>query len=222
MKHLSPGRIALHAGGDLPLLESLRARFHLRRCARCREDLHAIASVREDLARKAATLPADLDWQRLESEMRANIHLGLTVSAIAESAFGLAADPEAEAAPAPELKPARPAVSRMNWSLSSPWLPGAAVLGSLTLVVLLVWLLSYPPLSRAPGQIADAPPLAPVMTALESGLEVRHTGGALTLLPPPAEHATLAVDLGGSARAEYVDVETGQVTIHRVFHADDE
>jgi hypothetical protein len=222
MKHLSPDQLVLQAGGDLPLLESLRARLHLRRCANCREDLAALISLREELAQKAAALPPGLDWDRLESEMRANIHLGLTMGAIAESAFGPSADPETDAIPAPEAKPARAAGSRMNWSLSSPWLPGAAVLGSLTLIVLLVWLLSYPPLSRAPGQIADAPPLAPVMTALETGLEVRHTGGALTLLPPAAEHATLAVDLGGSARAEYVDVETGQVTIHRVFHADDE
>jgi hypothetical protein len=221
MKHLSPDQIALQAGGDLPLLASLRARLHLRRCARCREDLAALASIREELARKAATLPAGLAWDQLESEMRANIHLGLTVGAIAESAFGPQPDREPEVFPAP-VRPAPAAVSRMNWSLSSPWLPGAAVLGSLTLVVLLVWLLSYPPLSRTPGQFADAPPLAPVMTALETGLEVRHTGGALTLLPPAADHATLAVDLGGSARAEYVDVETGQMTIHRVFHADDE
>lgn len=222
MKHLSPDQLVLQAGGDLPLLESLRARLHLRRCANCREDLAALASLREQLAQKAAALPPGLDWDRLESEMRANIHLGLTVGAIAECAFGPQSDPDPEVIPAPETKPARAAVTRMNWSLSSPWLPGAAVLGSLTLVVLLVWLLSYPPLSLAPGQIAEAPPLAPVMTALETGLEVRHTGGALTLLPPAAEHATLAVDLGGSARAEYVDVETGQVTIHRVFHADDE
>lgn len=223
MKHLTQSQIALHAGGDLPLFESLLARLHLRRCPRCRQQLAAFAALRQETAEAALELPPGVDWQSLEMEMRANIRLGLTAGAIVDQAFSPEPDPEPEEleTTAPEPEPAHIPVRRLNWSLSSPWLPGAAVLGSLTVVVVLVWLLSYPPVSHAPGRYAQAPG-STVMTAENAGLELRHGGGALTLLPPAAEHASLSVDLGAGARAEYVDVETGQMTIHQVFYGDDE
>jgi hypothetical protein len=219
MKHLPAEQLALQAGGDLGWLDGLRVRWHLRRCARCRAEAAALEQVRRDVEEAALTLPDGVNWAELEAEMRANIRLGLTAGAIVDQV----SDPEwDEAAPvlAPAPEPAPVPVRRLTWSLSAPWVPAAAVLGSLTLVVLMVWLLSYPPVSFAPDRYARTP--GAVMSAEGAGLSLRHAGAALMLLPPEAEHATLTMDLGAGARAEYVDVETGQMTIHQVFYGDED
>lgn len=214
MKHPSTTKLALHAGGDLAWIEALGVRFHLSRCGRCRQQVRAFAEVREEIASVARELPPEVDWDRLEAEMRANIRLGLTAGAIA--GHTLAHEPAADLDLADEPAGASP----MRWSLAAAWLPGAAVVASLTLVVALVWLLSHPPVSHAPDMAGNG--RATVVTALDTGLEVRLEGAALTLLPPPSGHAALAVDLGAGARAEYVDAETGQMTIHQVYYGGNE
>jgi hypothetical protein len=208
MKHPSTAELALAAGGDLPFARALLVRFHLSGCSRCRQQHHAFVQLREDSAAALGALPPGLDWAHLEAEMRANIRLGLTAGAIA----GHALEPGQD-------EPAPPAAAPLNWSLASAWLPGAAVVASLALVVALVWVLSHPPSTLAPDRMNGA---APMLTAVDSGIEVRLHGAALTLLAPPAGHASLAVNLGAGARAEYVDAETGQMTIHQVYYGSEE
>lgn len=208
MRHPSAAKLALAAGGDLPFVQALLVKLHVSGCSRCRQQHRALVQLREHAAASLGTLPPGLQWDRLEAEMRANIRLGLTAGAIAGHA--LAPGPE-------EAEP--PAAAPLNWSLASAWLPGAAVVASLTLVVALVWVLSHPPTSFAPDRVNGA---APMLTAVDSGIEVRLRGAALTLLAPPAGHASVAVNLGAGARAEYVDAETGQMTIHQVFYGSEE
>lgn len=210
MKHPSAAKLALAAGGDLPFVQALLVKLHVSGCSRCRQQHRAFVQLRGDTAAALGAPPPELDWDRLEAEMRANIRLGLTAGAIA----GHALVPEREQDESPP-----PAAAPLNWSLASAWLPGAAVVASLALVVALVWVLSHPPATFAPDRVTGA---GPVLTAVDSGLEVRLQGAALTLLAPPAGHASLAVDLGAGARAEYVDAETGQMTIHQVFYGSDE
>lgn len=214
MKHPSTAKLALYAGGDLAWIAALRVRFHLSRCGRCRQQVRAFAELRGQIASAARELPPEIDWNRLAAEMRANIRLGLTAGAIANHALAHEAVAEPEMAEQPAV------ASPLRWSLAAAWLPGAAVVASLTLVVALVWLLSHPPVSFAPDMAGNGH--ATVVTALGTGLEVRMEGAALTLLAPPSGHGALAVDLGAGARAEYVDAETGQMTIHQVYYGDDE
>lgn len=208
MKHPSAAKLALAAGGDLPFVQALLVKLHVSGCARCRQQHEAFVQLRGDTAAALGEAPAGLDWERLEAEMRANIRLGLTAGAIAGHAVAHEQD-----------EPAAPAAAPLNWPLASAWLPGAAVAGSLALVVVLVWVLGHPPTTFAPDRSNGA---APVLTAVDTGIEVRLRGAALTLLAPPSGHASLAVDLGAGARAEYVDAETGQMTIHQVFYGSDE
>jgi hypothetical protein len=206
MKHPSPAKLALHAGGDLGFADALRVRWHLSRCARCRGRVREFEQLRQETAEAALAPPPGLDWSRLESEMRANIRLGLAAGAIVDLPRE-----DAEAAPEPRWR---------SLPVYGAWLPGAAVLASLALVVSLVWMLSHPPVSYAPELRAGG--AGPVLTAQESGIEVRRQDAALRLLAPAAGHGTLSVALGAGARAEYVDADTGQVTIHQVFYADEE
>lgn len=217
MRHPSAANLALAAGGDLPFAQALLVRLHMSGCSRCRQQYRAFVQLRQDTAAALSTPPPGFDWGRLEAEMRANIRLGLTAGAIAgpvlpdESDVAALAPAREQSAPPAAAKPSKP----LRWSLASAWLPGAAVAASLVLVVALVWVLSNPPATFAPDRVNGA---APVLTAVDSGLEVRLQGAALTLLAPPAGRGSLAVDLGAGARAEYVDAETGQMTIHQVYY----
>jgi len=218
MKHPSQSDLALYAGGDLAFWSSLALRWHLKTCERCRQQAEAFATLRADLETNVAELPAGMNWAALEAEMRANIRLGLAAGEIAEHTFPGA--PEAEIVEQAPPPPARLPVRSLTWSLSAPLLPGVAVLASLSLVVALVWMLSHPPVSYAPQRAQNLN--APVLSAWGPGVEVSYGGAALTLLPPTAKAAGRSVDLGAGARAEYVDAETGQVTIHQVFYGDEQ
>jgi hypothetical protein len=76
MKHPSQADLALLAGGDLGFWSGLYARMHFRTCDRCREEVEAYRGAIAALS-QADDMPANLNWNRLEAEMSANIHLGL-------------------------------------------------------------------------------------------------------------------------------------------------
>jgi len=48
---------------------------------------------------------------------------------------------------------------------------------------------------------------------------VRENGGSLALLHPRSDGLTISVNMQGSAGARYIDSDTGQVTINRVYYA---
>src|SRR5581483_9408733 len=75
MKHPSPEMLALHAGGDLGWLARWRAGPHVAQCERCREEVSDFAGLREVLP-QLNEIP-EVSWNRLASEMKANIRLGL-------------------------------------------------------------------------------------------------------------------------------------------------
>ena len=76
MKHPNEADLALYAGHDLSVLKEWRVRRHVSRCEQCRETVDDFVSLRSVTA-QLGELPADLNWKRLASEMKANIHLGL-------------------------------------------------------------------------------------------------------------------------------------------------
>lgn len=186
--HPTEAALALHAGGDLGLLDRLRIHLHVRGCPACAARLAALADARRQLRASALELPEGLDWSRLAGEMRANIRVGLAAGAIVGG-------------PA-----SRPSPDASSFRL-------AVVLASLSFVAVAGWLLrapqpSAPDLAAAPAVLLEARP---------DGLALRGHDAALTLLKPASQTAaTTTVSWDGSARSSFVDSETGQVTIYNV------
>jgi hypothetical protein len=187
--HPDGGLLALCAGGDLPLIESLRVRWHVRRCGPCAAELGAFAAARAALKARSQELPEGLEWSPLAAEMTANIHLGLSAGEAVDHPSGRRAPVRAE----------------LCWRRTA-----AVVVASFAFVMVGGWLLNRP----GPGPGA-APGVS--VAARGEGLVVARAGSALTLLGPSPAAAGSEVDFGGSARARYVDAETGQVTIHHVY-----
>jgi hypothetical protein len=71
--HPSETELALLAGGECGAVSRYLLNRHVRQCEICLDTVTEFATLRNNVA---AEMP-DLDWNRLEAEMRANIHLGL-------------------------------------------------------------------------------------------------------------------------------------------------
>jgi hypothetical protein len=75
MKHPNQAVLALHAGGDLNWPTRWRTARHLAGCELCRGEVAAYQELRE-IVPDLAEIP-EIPWNRLASEMKANIRLGL-------------------------------------------------------------------------------------------------------------------------------------------------
>lgn len=75
MRHPDANALALHAGGDLTGLTRWRVQRHLKSCDVCRDEVAELQSVRDMLP--ALTELPGVDWDRMASEMTANIRLGI-------------------------------------------------------------------------------------------------------------------------------------------------
>jgi hypothetical protein len=92
MKHPSQETLALHAGGDLGWLAGWMTARHLAGCDACRDEVAAYSEVREVLP-ELNQMP-EVSWNRLATEMRANIRLGLAAGeCVRESDVPLHASP---------------------------------------------------------------------------------------------------------------------------------
>ena len=76
MKHPNEADLALFAGRDLNFVFEWRIGRHVSRCEQCRGTVDAFVSLRSETA-TLGELPAGIAWNRLASEMKANIRLGL-------------------------------------------------------------------------------------------------------------------------------------------------
>src|SRR5262249_30504460 len=149
----------------------------------------------------AEGMPEGVEWERLASEMTANIRVGLAAGECV--------------APRPR--------KAVIWG----WRPVAVMAG---LAVLLAggWWLNMPPaetkaLGRAVSSIwrgrsaGTREERGPVVAASASGIELRENGSALAVSQGTARPVAVSVSLQGSASARYVDADTGQVTITSVY-----
>ncbi len=201
MRHLGDVDLALYSGGDLSFWRRCTLAAHVARCPGCRREVEAYGAAREAMRDSTSRLPENLDWERLSEEMTANIHLGL--------AAGQCVAP-------PTRK--RPVVR---------WVPALAMAGLVALISA-AWVLNMPPsdtraLGRALKSVwnAPGPPVrtadsGPVLEATSSGVELKQNGSSLTMAPG-AQPVTVTVSMQGTARARYVDADTGQVTITSVY-----
>ncbi|MBX9599831.1 MAG: hypothetical protein K2X35_02465 [Bryobacteraceae bacterium] len=202
MKHVKIGDLALHAGGDLDFVRSLRARLHLRNCQACRAELESFRAAGRELKSAAEELPANLNWDRLAREMTGNIRVGLAASE---------------------------AIQKPKRDTPLGWKPAVA-LGAAAFLISSAWWLNMSPamtqsLFRAAGKVArweTGPHLVKlepglVIEATSAGVEVRENGSTMSLRNANLRPVSVSVQTEGSARARYIDNDTGQVTITSVY-----
>lgn len=205
MGHPSETDLALYSCGDAPLAARLRIAWHLRSCRACADRSAGYRGDRKAVETAALAMPPHVDWDRLSSEMSANIRVGLAAGEC------VAREPRRT----PYLL------------LNKRWQQGMAVAG---LAVLLVgaWWFNMPAsqhraLSRVgrallegravsliaePGTIAEVSPL---------GVQLKEDGNSLAVTNPSGRPVAVSVSLQGAARARYVDADTGQMTITTVY-----
>lgn len=188
---VNPHDLALYAGGDVNLFDRIRIAIHLQRCPACASEVESLRDVAVILKQDASFVPETLDWDRLSAEMTANIHLGLDAGAI------VGADSRSERlGPQPEA---------FGWRLG-------VVMASLTLIVVSGWWLGR-------NQSAPTAAAAPVtlIQAGGQGVELQEHGAALALYSPGEANTNSSVDTSGTAQVQYVNANTGQATIYRVY-----
>ncbi len=208
MKHPGEIELALFAAGDLGFLERRRIRRHVRECGVCRPEVDALRSARQELRNLANEMPEGVNWTRLGQEMRGNIRVGL--------AAGECVGP----APTPRPK-------------SLGWHAMTIVAASFVIMLGAMWLkmpreetnhlwgsLQSIRWNRV-GTLASAPALPDnvVLEASPASIVLNANGGTMSFLTSPSDGVAVSVNMQGSAGAQYVDSETGQVTINRVYYA---
>jgi hypothetical protein len=182
--------LALFSSGDLGLWGNFAIRRHVRVCEACRRQVRSHQRSREFLHEAADEMPANVHWGRMAAEMRANIKLGLAVGAIAGR---------------PEHPP-RP----LGWRIA------AAVACVVVLAISGWWLhVPRPTLMMVRGGAATEPPV--LLRNTRTGIELEEKSGSLMLVHHGGQSAGLTVGVQGELGARYVDEDTGEVTIHRVY-----
>jgi hypothetical protein len=190
LTHPSQATLALYAGLDLGPLARWRTARHLAGCPRCRGEVAEFSDLRQEIA-GLASLPG-ISWNRLSSEMKANIRVGLAAGECI----------------------------RETRTISLPLFAGArAAIACASVAVLLMagtWLLR-----PVPGSIAERPAGISVQFT-DNGVEVRDGEQAFVLKNPrlkPEDRQSLTYTAGaqGAIGVRYVDPSTGYVTINTVY-----
>lgn len=184
-RHPSEVELALFASGDCGPVRRFQLRGHVSRCGDCRDTVASYGELRtavRDVALPDA-LSNEADWNRMASEMRANIRLGLAAG---------------------ECVGTVPADVR-SWS----WMPRFAV--GMAGVVLLagagLFLRGLLPRTVLPGLAHAA-----VLESSGTGVEVRTDTGSMKLLNHGDVAGNQTVTSQGAISATYVDGGTVTVT----------
>jgi hypothetical protein len=209
-RHPNSGELALWVSADLPLASRAGIALHLWRCERCSREVKALRESRAALLDEgtATAMPPGVDWDRLSSEMTANIRLGVAAGEIVGST--------------PEPEP------------SHLWRAAVVMASVLMLAASVLWWYhrTYNPetgiarggplrvLTQSGGEVA---PGEVILKATLGGIGVEQNGQALALAAEDesvARGVTVSLQgsmAQGSMNARYVDEDGSQVTIHRVY-----
>ena len=216
MRHPDQVRLALFAGGDLGFWDRWRVGRHVSQCDGCRNEVQALRTARDEIRELSAEPPADLNWNRLSEDMTGNLRVGL---AAGEAIAGFDR-------PAVRVRP-----RGLGWN-------AAMMLAGATVVFVAAFWINLPQrqadnlwnaLKRIRterlGRIVDRPVAAgqegAVLEASQSSIEVKENGRALSLMQhSDANGVSVSVSMKGSAGVRYVDADTGQVTINKVYSAE--
>jgi hypothetical protein len=197
--HPSAQALALFATSDLPWTRKMKVGHHVWHCAQCEEKVSALRDARKQLKEDAAAsmltgFEAIADWPRFEREMLGNIAVGLSAARCIEK-------------------------------LGRPRFLGRGVLlaGGLAAVFVAGWFTHIPPeqnqhlvssLQRVFGA-TDTASTSPLVQTTPDGIAVRTGAATLTLMHPAS--AVNSVSGASSITSRYVDEDTGQVTITKVY-----
>jgi hypothetical protein len=205
MTHPLASDLALYLTNDLPLWRRPIVRVHLAGCDGCRSWVAAFDSDRESVRRLAAEMPVGLNWDRMAAEMSANVRVGLEAGECVASRIH---------------KP----------TLSTGWRVAAASAGVAILLVS-AWWLNMPradsvALGRAMQKIVQGPwrggglefeERGPTVEVSASGIQLQQNGGTLGMSQGQERPVNVTLSVQGSARARYIDADTGQITITGVY-----
>lgn len=199
--HPSARKLALLAGGELNWWERFRLNRHAASCRECRVELESLRETRLALTDLAQEMPTGLNWDRMAAEMKANIRLGLEAGEIVAPAHPVRASRFDE-----DLEPE---------GYGSFFKPVAALASVAVVLYGATWVLS------TRGHKAAVPPSVMVGTTGE-GIELKNGATAMTLFHHGGKPVAVKVSGGTtprstSLRAQYVDEDTGEVTIHHVY-----
>jgi hypothetical protein len=207
VRHPGEIELALFAGGDLGFRERWRVRNHLRTCEDCRSELEVLRYGSQRLRDLSEELPEGVNWTRLSQEMTGNIRVGFA----AGECVG----------PIPSHHP-----KSLGWH-------ALAVMAAAFVIVLGAMWLNMPRdeaghLMTAlhsigwhrPGMLAQPAgfPGSVVLEASQASIDLRANGGTMSLLTSRSEGVAVSVSMQGTAGAQYVDADTGQVTINQVHY----
>jgi len=191
MKHPSQETLALHAGNDLGWLAKWRTARHVANCAECAAEVTAFEDLRDETS-DLRQLP-DLQWNRLASEMQANIRLGVAAGECVR-----------EAPPRLMEQPVFRGV-RMAFAVAS------------IVAMLAAGVALQHPGPKVAQQGNEGFMLVPVVQATSQGIQRRSGDQGFVLMNAGARDVTYSVSAKGSVGARYMDPETDQVTMTKVY-----
>jgi hypothetical protein len=201
--HPSLETLVLYTTGDLPLITRLCTGRHVAHCGDCRHQVLLFRSATSELKREAGSgtltgFEAIAHWPALEREMMGNIAVGLDAALCIEKVgrkrslffrFAMAAGLAALFTAGWVTHISREDTNRLIASLRGAVGPAIG--------------LEKP---RVMGTVLRSTP---------DGIAVHTQGGTLTILHPASAVISLSGTSGVAAR--YIDEETGQVTITKVY-----
>jgi len=192
MKHPVEADLALFAGRDLNFLSEWRVGRHVSGCGECRATVEAFEALRSETA-TLGELPPEIAWNRLASEMKANIRLGLAAGeCVAGGRFDEA--------------PPKGFLGYKAYGFQTP----LAYAGVVLLVFAGLWLQRpEPPL--ASSALANS---GTTLAATRDGVELSEAGGSFGLrYGRDVKEINYSADAKGGMGARYVDSRTGYVTV---------
>ncbi len=151
-------------------------------------------------------MPEGVNWDRMAAEMSANVRVGL------------------EAGECVASRVRKPAVAT-GWRV-------AAASAGVAILLVSAWWLNMPradsvALGRAMQKIARAGPWrggglaledrGPTVQVSASGIQLQQNGGTLGMSQGQERPVNVTLSVQGSARARYIDADTGQITITGVY-----
>lgn len=219
MKHPGEIELALFAGGDLGFVKRWRVGKHVRECGRCRSEVQELRFGSETVRDLADEIEDGVNWARLSQEMTGNIRVGLAAGEC--------------------VGPVRTHFRmRHRHPRSLAWNAMAVLAAAFVIVLGALWLNTpreqtdhlisalrsirfhrVGTLIRTPALLDLALKDNVVLEASPSSIVLRSNGGTMSFLTPRTEGVAVSVNMQGSAGAQYVDSDTGQVTINRVYYA---
>lgn len=198
--HPNAADLALFSHGDLPLKARWRVGRHIRRCPDCERQVLFFRSAQAELKHEASTetltgFEAIADWPRLEREMTGNIGVGLAAARCIEN-----------------VGRKRTIIYRIAFALA---LSGLFVAGWVTHIPREQTDHLFASLHRLVTLDRQPRPTGTILRTTADGIAVGAQGATLTILHP----ATAVVSLSGpsAVSARYVDDDTGEVTITKVY-----